>query len=172
MPLITQLIKFHLTDVPNFPLSVSESRNLHPLSLLYAIALMAFTATIISSSLFHFCSSYMIYFIYHQHSFLSREHVNPQLTCSQSQWLHSSVGRASHRYREVTGSNPVEVLNFFSFSGFFTQLQKLRSLRRSFFFCLFVIIVNFSWPIANPFKCLVLLSITFLFNRLNWGVMS
>ena len=27
--------------------------------------------------------------------------------------------RASHRYREVTGSNPVEVLNF---SGFFTQL--------------------------------------------------
>ena len=33
--------------------------------------------------------------------------------------------------REVTGSNPVEVLNFF-FSGFFTQLHKLRSLRRSF----------------------------------------
>ena len=32
--------------------------------------------------------------------------------------------RASHRYREVTGSNPVEVLNF---SGFSTQLQKLRS---------------------------------------------
>ena len=31
--------------------------------------------------------------------------------------------RASHRYREVTGSNPVEHLNF---SGFFTQLQKLR----------------------------------------------
>ena len=31
---------------------------------------------------------------------------------------------ASHRYREVTGSNPVVVLNF---SGFFTQLQKLRS---------------------------------------------
>ena len=32
--------------------------------------------------------------------------------------------------REVTGSNPVEVLNFFS--GLFTQLHKLRSLRRSF----------------------------------------
>ena len=30
-------------------------------------------------------------------SFLSREHMNPQLTCSQRQWLHSSVGRASHR---------------------------------------------------------------------------
>ena len=32
--------------------------------------------------------------------------------------------------REVTGSNPLEVLNFFS--GLFTQLHKLRSLRRSF----------------------------------------
>ena len=30
-----------------------------------------------------------------------------------SQWFLSSVGRASHRYREVTGSNPVEVQNFF-----------------------------------------------------------
>ena len=58
----------------------------------------------------------MIYFIYHSHSFLSREHMNPQLTCSQRQWLHSSVGRASHEF----------------FSGFFTQLHKLRSLRRSF----------------------------------------
>ena len=32
--------------------------------------------------------------------------------------------RASHRYREVTGSNPVEVLTFSCFS---TQLLKLRS---------------------------------------------
>ena len=32
--------------------------------------------------------------------------------------------RASHRHREVTGSNPVEVLTF---SGFYTQLLKLRS---------------------------------------------
>ena len=38
------------------------------------------------------------------------------LTCSQRPWLHSSVGRASHRYCEVTGSNPVEVLNFFQAS--------------------------------------------------------
>ena len=38
------------------------------------------------------------------------------LTCSQHQWLHSSLGRASHRYREVTGSSPVEVLNFFQAS--------------------------------------------------------
>ena len=42
--------------------------------------------------------------------------MNRQLTCSRHQWLHSSVGRASHRYREVTGSNPVEVLNFFQAS--------------------------------------------------------
>ena len=32
--------------------------------------------------------------------------------------------RASHRYREVTGSNPLEVLTF---SGFYKQLLKLRS---------------------------------------------
>ena len=32
--------------------------------------------------------------------------------------------RASHRYRKVTSSNPVEVLNF---SGFSTQLLNLRS---------------------------------------------
>ena len=32
--------------------------------------------------------------------------------------------RASHWYREVTGSNPVEVLTF---SGFYTQFLKLRS---------------------------------------------
>ena len=32
---------------------------------------------------------------------------------NQRQWLHSSVGRASQQYREVTDSNPVEVLNFF-----------------------------------------------------------
>ena len=46
----------------------------------------------------------------------SREHMNPKLTCSQRQWLHSPVGRASHWYREVTGSSPVEVLNFFQAS--------------------------------------------------------
>ena len=39
-----------------------------------------------------------------------------QLTCSQRQWLHSSIGRASHRYREVTGSNLIEVLNCFKAS--------------------------------------------------------
>ena len=54
--------------------------------------------------------------MHHSPTYLSREHMNLQLTCSQRQWLHSSVGRASHRYREVTGSNPVEVLNFFQAS--------------------------------------------------------
>ena len=39
--------------------------------------------------------------------------------------------RALHRYREVTGSNLVEVLNFF---GLLTQLHKLRSLMRGSFF--------------------------------------
>ena len=43
-------------------------------------------------------------------------------------WCHiAQLVRASHRYHEVTGSNPVEVLNF---SGFSTQLQKLRSQMR------------------------------------------
>ena len=66
----------------------------------------------------------------------NKSYMNPQLTCSQRQRLHSSVGRASHRHREYTGSNPVEVLNFsfFFFFRLLTQLHKLRSLRRSFLF--------------------------------------
>ena len=82
--------------------------------------------------------------------------MNPQLTCSQRQWLHSSVGRASHRYHEVTGSNPVEVLKIF-FSGFFTQLHKLRSLRQSFlrfhfFFVEFIVdpkVLFYGWLIYS-----------------------
>ena len=35
---------------------------------------------------------------------------------SQRQWLHGSVVIASHRYRVVTGSNPVEVLDFSGFN--------------------------------------------------------
>ena len=38
------------------------------------------------------------------------------VTSSHHQWLHSSVGRASHRYREVMGLDPVEVPNFFKAS--------------------------------------------------------
>ena len=40
--------------------------------------------------------------------------MNSQLTCSQRQWLHSSVGRASHRYRKVTGSTPLKSWIFFT----------------------------------------------------------
>ena len=57
--------------------------------------------------------TYDLFHMNHPLTYLLREHMNPKLTCSQRQWLHSSVGRASHRYREVTGSSPVEVLNFF-----------------------------------------------------------
>ena len=54
--------------------------------------------------------------MHHSLTYLSREHMNPKLTCSQRQWLHRSVGTASHRYREVMASSPVEVLNFFQAS--------------------------------------------------------
>ena len=43
----------------------------------------------------------------------NKSYIQFQLTYSQRQWLHSSVGRTSHQYREVTGSNPVEFLNIF-----------------------------------------------------------
>ena len=69
----------------------------------------------------------MIYFIHiiHIHD-LSREHANPQLTCSQRQWLHSSVGLSIAPVSRGHGFklNPVEVQEFFS--GFSSQLHKLR----------------------------------------------
>ena len=70
-------------------------------------------------SSFDFISAVHIWFIsYASFTYISFTGTyEPKLTCSQRQWLHSSVGRASHRYREVTGSSPLEVLNFFS--GFF-----------------------------------------------------
>ena len=76
---------------------------------------------------FHIRSSYMIHFIYHFISFnlllytAIRTHKWPAPNVSG---FIAQLVRASHRNREVTGSNPVEVLNF---SGFSTQLQKLRS---------------------------------------------
>ena len=39
-----------------------------------------------------------------------------------SVWLHSSVGRASHWYPEVKGSNPIEALIF---SGFFFPITSI-----------------------------------------------
>ena len=56
--------------------------------------------------------------------------------------------------RKVTGSNPVEVLNFL-FSGFFTQLHKLLSLLRSFLHSLFISAVHIwfiSYIVNNYFS--------------------
>ena len=86
--------------------------------LLYAVAKIAIiTARIILHLISYPQFTYDLFHMHHSPSYLSREHMNPKLTSSQRQWLHSSVGRASHRYRrEVTGSSPVEVLNFFQAS--------------------------------------------------------
>ena len=85
--------------------------------LLYAIVKIAIiTARIILHLISYPQFTYDLFHMHHSLTYLSREHMNPKLTCSQRQWLHSSVGRASHRYREVTGSSPVEVLNFFQAS--------------------------------------------------------
>ena len=43
------------------------------------------------------CRAFFSFCIYHSYSFLLREHMNSQLTYSQRQWLHCSVGTASHR---------------------------------------------------------------------------
>ena len=85
--------------------------------LLYAIAKIAIiTARIIVHLISYPQFTYDLFHMHHSPTCLSREHMNPKLTRSQCPWLHSSVGRASHRYREVTGSSPVEVLNFFQAS--------------------------------------------------------
>ena len=67
---------------------------------------------------------HMKYFIYHFTSILQgfiRTHKWPAPNVSG---FIAQLVRASHRYHEVTGSNPVEVLTF---SGFYTQFLKLRS---------------------------------------------
>ena len=64
----------------------------------------------------------MKHFIYHFTSILHgliRTHKWPAPSVSG---FIAQLVRASHRYREVTGSNPIEVLTF---SGFCTQLLKL-----------------------------------------------
>ena len=70
------------------------------------------------------CMNIWKHFIYHFTSFLHgliRTHKWPAPNVSG---FIAQLVRASHRYREVTGSNPVEVLTF---SGFCSQLLKLRS---------------------------------------------
>ena len=87
------------------------------LILLYAIAKIAIiTARIILHLISYPQFTYDLFHMHQSPTYLSREHMNPKLTCSQRQWLYSSVGRASHRYREVTGSSLFEVLNFFQAS--------------------------------------------------------
>ena len=60
---------------------------------------------------FHFISAvhlWVISYIINTHFFHGNIWIH-----NWRQWLYSSVGRTSHRYREVTGLNPVEVLFFF-----------------------------------------------------------
>ena len=74
----------------------------------------------------------MIYFIYICHIHLitgTYERIIDQLPTTVASWL-SCMVRASHRYREVTGSNPIQVLVFF-FSGFLRNTpfpEKIRKL--------------------------------------------
>ena len=74
---------------------------------------------------------------------------------------------------KVTGLNPVEVQNFFFLSGFFTQLHKLRSLRRSFLHFHFISAVHIwfiSYIINNKsFTCFQVTSRSLLaVNQVNW----
>ena len=82
---------------------------------------------------FHFRSSYMIYFIYICHIHLLHGNVwthnwpVPNISDFTAQLVGASPG-----YREVEGSNSIDVLNFFQVSSY-TQLHKLPSqLRGSF----------------------------------------
>ena len=79
---------------------------------------------------FYFISTVHIWFISYiinTHLFHGNIWIHNWPAPNVSGFIAQLHGRASHRYREITGSNPIEF-----FSGFFTQLHKLRSLRRSF----------------------------------------
>ena len=67
------------------------------------------------SSLSSITAVHMNYFIYtYIISFLTGRYELNKIDLAPNVWLHSSVGRASHRYRGgVTDSNPVEALIFF-----------------------------------------------------------
>ena len=69
--------------------------------------------------------TYDLFHMHHSLTYLSREHMSPKWTCSQRQWLHSSVGRASHRYREVTGSSPVVSVYTLKYEKFKIRLTGL-----------------------------------------------
>ena len=64
--------------------------------LLYAIVKIAITTARIILHLISYPQfTYDLFHMHHSFTYLSREHMNPQLTCSQRQWLHSSVGRVA-----------------------------------------------------------------------------
>ena len=74
------------------------------------------TARIIAyATWFHIRSSIIIWNISYITSRFLKAHYNPQLTSSQCPFIAQLV-RVSHQYHEVTGSSPVDVLNF---SGFY-----------------------------------------------------
>ena len=89
---------------------------------------------------FTFISYRRNYFIYISHKFTAREEMNSIKPCSQ--WLHSSVGRASHRYRGGHGFESRWSPDFFQASSF--QLLKLENLLRWSHFTFKLIIVSFS----------------------------
>ena len=70
--------------------------------------------------MFHIYAQYMKHLIHHfipiLHGLRTHKWPAPNVI--------AQLVRASHRYREITGSNPVELLTFL---GFYTQLLKLRS---------------------------------------------
>ena len=65
--------------------------------------------------------------------------------------VHISVGRASHPYREVTGSNPVEVLNFF-FQASLRNCINCVYCDDHFFIFKIVTATNFSFAWSYPIK--------------------
>ena len=100
---------------------------------------------------FQFRSFYMIYFIYVYHIHLFHGNIwahncpAPNISGFMAQMV-----RSMHRYREVTGSNPVEVRNLFF--RLITQLHSLRSQLRGSFFIWFenTLCLNLKNVKSNP----------------------
>ena len=95
----------------------STEQVLNFFQLLYAIAKIAIITARIILLWFHIRSSHMIYFIciIHLHIFHGNIWTQNWPAPNVSGFIAQLV-RASHRYREVTGSSPVQVLNFFQAS--------------------------------------------------------
>ena len=76
----------------------------------------------------YYRSSNMNYFIYTSHHFTHRKIWTQLIDLAPNVWLHSSVGRASHRYRGGHGFESRWTPDFFQASSF--QLLKLENLLR------------------------------------------